>query len=269
MILCPIQPYRNYSEERQSSQHKIYIMLDNRMRNFKDRLLQPLVLVMGGVSPNMLTIAAMMFGLAAAGFAAASMFPAAILFWIINRILDGMDGLVARQNDRQSDFGGYLDIVADFVVYAAIPIGLFLGQPSLTLGVSLALLLGSFYVNGASWMYLAAILEKRAQGAGERAELTTVIMPAGLIGGTETLLFFSAFLIWPAALSWLFLVMAALVMVGVCQRLAWAWRNLEPVRTGMAGEHLVAVVNGQHAKAPADYATAVVTPTTLVERKSL
>lgn len=36
----------------------------------------------------------------------------------------GIDGLVARVSGQQTDFGGYLDILCDFVVYAAIPIGL-------------------------------------------------------------------------------------------------------------------------------------------------
>jgi hypothetical protein len=51
-------------------------------------------------------------------------------------------------------------------------------------------------------------------------------MPAGLVGGTETILFYAAFLIWPGALPWLFLTMAGLVLVGVIQRLGWARRHL-------------------------------------------
>ncbi|MBK6433761.1 CDP-alcohol phosphatidyltransferase family protein [Candidatus Amarolinea dominans] len=73
-----------------------------------------------------------------------------------SRILDGLDGMLWRHlTQQQTDFGGYLDIVADFVVYAAVPIGLFLGRATTELGVGLALLLGSFYINAASWMYLS------------------------------------------------------------------------------------------------------------------
>jgi len=36
--------------------------------------------------------------------------------WILNRILDGFDGLVARERNQQSDFGGYLDLVLDVAV---------------------------------------------------------------------------------------------------------------------------------------------------------
>lgn len=202
-------------------------MLDDRMRVYKDQILGPLAALFGRVSPNVITLAAMLVGLAAAGFAAQRLFVLALILWLASRILDGMDGIVARSHGRQSDFGGYLDILADFVVYAALPIGLFLGAgPTLALAVSLALMLASFYVNGASWMYLAAILEKRNQGASARGEPTTVTMPSAVIGGTETILFYSACLIWPAALGWLFPLMAALVAIGVLQRVVWAYRNL-------------------------------------------
>ena len=201
-------------------------MLDHTLRGYKDRLLRPLVVPLDRVSPNVVTLLAMVVGLAAAVMAARQMVALGLVLWLASRILDGLDGLLARVHEQQTDFGGYLDIVADFAVYAAVPIGLFLGRATTELGVSLAFLLGSFYVNAASWMYLSAILEKRSAGASARGELTTVTMPAGLVGGTETILFYAVFLIWPGALPWLFLAMAGLVLLGVVQRLWWAQRHL-------------------------------------------
>ncbi len=119
-----------------------------------------------------------------------------------------------------------LDILLDFVVYAALPIALYWSNQSSANALALALLLASFYVNAASWMYLSAVLEKRAVGAAARGELTTVTMPDGLIGGTETILFFCLFLLFPTQLFWLFLIMAAAVMAGVLIRLRWAHRTL-------------------------------------------
>ena len=57
-----------------------------------------------------------------------------------------------------------------------------------------SLLVASFYVNAASWMYLAALLEQRNDGAAARGETTAVTMPPGLIGGAETVAFYAAFL---------------------------------------------------------------------------
>jgi hypothetical protein len=81
-------------------------------------------------------------------------------------------------------------------------------------------------VNAASWMYLAAILERRGAGAAARGELTTITMPRGLVGGTETVVFYALFLALPRTLVPLFILMTALVLVTVMQRLVWAVRRL-------------------------------------------
>jgi phosphatidylglycerophosphate synthase len=164
-------------------------VLDHTLRVYKDDLLRPIAGQMGRISPNAITLLALVVGLAAAGAAALQWYWVALGLWLLNRVFDGLDGMVARAHARQSDFGGYLDIVLDFVVYAAVPIGLYLGNQSGANALALILLLSSFYVNAASWIYLSAILEKRAAGAGARGELTTVTMPNGLVGGAETILF--------------------------------------------------------------------------------
>lgn len=211
-------------------------MLDHALRVYKDALLRPLAGHLGRVSPNSITVLAMGVGLASAGAAAAQWYWLALALWLLNRLLDGLDGAVARAHANHSDFGGYLDIVLDFIVYAAIPIGLYWGNPGGVNAASLILLLSTFYVNAASWIYLSAILEKRAAGASARGELTSVTMPAGLVGGTETILFYSMFLLWPGLLPWLFVTMAGLVAIGIGQRLWWAWRNLSDAQARRAEE---------------------------------
>jgi len=200
-------------------------MFDDWLRRVKDRLLAPVAGALGAhIAPNLISLAALMVGLAAAGLAWQDQRGWALLCWLVNRLLDGLDGTQARVHQTQSDFGGYLDIVLDFVVYAAIPLGLMLAQP--TLFGSGAFLLASFFVNAASWMYLAAILERRQAGASSRGELTTITMPPGLVAGTETVMFYTAMIAWPSARDTLFMVMAALVAVNVIQRLLWAHRHL-------------------------------------------
>ena len=147
-----------------------------------------------------------------------------LAFWLLNRALDGLDGLLARLHGLQDDFGGYLDILFDFVAYAALPIGLVLAAPTLDRYLALAVLLASFYVNTASWMYLAAILEKRRARDPETA--TTIVMPAGLVGGFETIVAYCVFLLFPGSVLRLFYIFSALVFITIIQRLAWAWRAL-------------------------------------------
>jgi hypothetical protein len=75
-------------------------------------------------------------------------------------------------------------------------------------------------------MYLAALFEKRSTGAAAGGELTAVTMPAGLIEGAETVVFFTLFLLFPGAIVPLFSLMAALVLFTAGQRVAWAIRRL-------------------------------------------
>lgn len=198
-------------------------MFDSTLRQAKDRVGTPLALRLGAVSPNAVSVGGFVVGLIAAWQASQGNGVAAVILWLFSRILDGLDGLIARLHGKQSDFGGYLDIVLDFVVYAAVPIGLTLNEPGLDRFIALAVMLSSFYVNAASWMMLAAILEKRG-----RIEdgLTTVTMPPGLIGALETIAAYTAFLLWPEQTVWLFSVFAALVGATIIQRLVWAWRHL-------------------------------------------
>lgn len=202
-------------------------MFDELMRRLKERLFLPVARRVGRrLSPIGVTVAAFLVGLLAAWLAARGAYGWGLLCWALNRVLDGFDGTLARVTGRQTDFGGYLDILLDFAVYAVIPIALALATPSPAVLVALAWLLGSFFVNAASWMYLSAILERRAAGAAQRGELTTVTMPPGLVAGTETVIFLSLFLLFPAWLVPLYATMAALVGLTIVQRLVWAARHL-------------------------------------------
>ena len=199
-------------------------MFDSSLRRFKDRVGTPLAQRMSRVSPMFISMLALVVGLLATYAAYKGQYIWAFAFWILNRILDGLDGLIARLHQRQSDFGGYVDILTDFAIYAALPIGLVVGSPSSESYLALIFLLATFYVNTASWMYLAAILEKRAAHAPDTQ--TTIVMPAGLIGGFETIVAYGIFLLFPAYITILFSIFAALVFVTIIQRFVWARRNV-------------------------------------------
>lgn len=178
------------------------------------------------IHPNVITICAVVAGLVTAVLAARGAWMGALAGWLINRALDGLDGSVARAGGRSSDFGGYLDLVLDFVVYAAIPVALVIHDPTPAVWRAGLLLLAAFYVNSASWMVLSAILERRRHGAEANGTRTTVVMPRGIVAGAETVLFYALFFVWPRALPQLFSFMSALVGGNVLVRLWWARRHL-------------------------------------------
>jgi CDP-alcohol phosphatidyltransferase len=81
-----------------------------------------------GLSANALTIMGLIVGLAAAVAISRRAYALAVALIIVNRILDGLDGAVARVRGP-SDFGGYLDSLCDFAFYVAVPLGFALATP--------------------------------------------------------------------------------------------------------------------------------------------
>ncbi len=202
-------------------------MIDKVLRIPKEIALKPVALrLLRPIHPTTITLAACGIGILAALAAWQQMYALGLGLWLLNRLLDGLDGTVARLQNKQSDIGGYLDIVLDTVVYAIVPLALAIGINTPAVYMSVAALLGSFYINSASWMYLAALQEKHRHGAIARGEKTSITMPGGLVEGTETIVFFSLFFLLPNALVALYGLMAVLVLVTAMQRLVWAARHL-------------------------------------------
>jgi phosphatidylglycerophosphate synthase len=195
-------------------------MFDSKFRSAKDGWLSAVAYALRRVPPLAITGVGLVVGLGAAWYAARGGYWAALwLFWL-GRILDGLDGAVARAAGTQSARGGYFDLMADFVVYAAIPIAIWWGLRAEQSALALTVMLAIFYVNAASWMLLSALIEK-----GDA--LTSLAMPTGLIEGFETIVFYSLFLLFPAWVSELFWVFSALVAISALQRMVWAWRKLK------------------------------------------
>ena len=208
-------------------------MFDQFFRGLKDRLLEPVARALGPhLPPSAITWVAFAVGLMCAVVVLAGDLRVALGLWLLNRLLDGLDGTHARVHARLSHFGAYLDIVLDFVVYAAIPIAFVVAGRQYELALAGAFLLASFYINAASWMYLSALLEARGQGAAAHGETTSATMPPGIVAGTETVVFYTLFFLMPSRQAMLFTSMALLVLVNVALRLHWANRRLrqEPPR---------------------------------------
>ena len=114
-----------------------------------------------------------------------------LLFWAINRSLDCLDGAVARHRNQQSDLGGFLDLLGDFIVYALIPIAIAFGAGRAGChGIFadyrvVALLEASFYLNNFVLFYIAALVEKsNAQGLQkQKEEVTSLAMRPALVEG--------------------------------------------------------------------------------------
>lgn len=202
-------------------------MFDPVLRPVKDALLTPLARRAMALPPMWFTAAGLAAGLTAAWCGYRGFWAPGLGLWAACRVFDGLDGLVARLRGDATDIGGFLDLLADFTVYATIPLGLALNPAApADLPAAVAVLLGTFYVNTAAWMIPSAILERRGLGARVRGEPTTITIPEGLVSGGETVLFFGLFFLLPDLQLPLVWTMAALTAVTVLQRAVWAIRTL-------------------------------------------
>ncbi len=206
-------------------------VFDDRLRPTKQRLLAPLVDLVAVLPPLGLTAAGLALGLASAFAAADSRWLLAGVLFSANRLVDGLDGDVARARSEVTDHGGYADIVVDTIVYAAIPLGAAAGSDIDHIWPIAGLLLASFYVNTTTWTYLAALIEKRGRAANDddrpaAASATSVVMPSGLVEGAETIVFFLFMLAFPGWLDWTMGIMAAAVALGAGLRFVSGHRSL-------------------------------------------
>ena len=91
-------------------------MFDAALRPYVDRVTDPVGrwCVARGISASMVTVIGFAFGLAAVLAIAMGMMLVAFVLILLNRFCDGLDGAVARAS-APTDFGGFLDIVFDFI----------------------------------------------------------------------------------------------------------------------------------------------------------
>lgn len=196
-------------------------MLDARLRPLIDPVLNRLGrgLAARGVSADAVTLAGLVLGLGAAAAIASGHPLIGLALVLASRLADGLDGAVARAT-RLSDLGGYLDIVADFLFYAAVPLGFAIADPGAN-ALACAALVSAFYVNGASFLGFAILAAKRGLSTEARGKKSWY-HSGGLLEGTETILFFVAFCLFPDAFAPLAWIFAALCLVTASGRVSLA-----------------------------------------------
>lgn len=205
-------------------------MLDAAMRKFVDPPMNRLgsVVARTGVTANALTLAGLVIGFFAAVAIASSAFGLALLALLINRLLDGLDGAVARAERGTSAptaYGGYLDIVADFLLWAMLPIGFAIVDPSNALAATI--LLASFIASGTTFLAHAILAAKTGQETAARGKKSFFHL-GGLTEGTETIIFFVLVLLWPGQFSTLAYIFAALTTLTALGRVRETRRAFGP-----------------------------------------
>lgn len=198
-------------------------MLDASMRRIIDPPLDRVGrhLAATGISANAVTIVGFAIGLLAIPLLAAQWYGPALAAILLNRLADGLDGAVARHT-RLTDFGGYLDIVCDFIVYAGVAFGFALARPENA--VPAAFLILSFVGTGTTFLAFAVLAAKRGLSSEARGRKSLYYL-GGLTEGTETIAFFTAFCLFPSAFPALAYIFGALCWLTTAARIAAARRS--------------------------------------------
>ena len=158
------------------------------------------------VPPIAVTLGGLGTGLGACAAVALEQWWIGLGLFVLNRYLDGVDGVLARRHGA-SDAGGFVDFVADLIFYAAFVIAVAVAVPDARLAC--AVLLGAFYLNASVWLTLSSLLEQRQA---ERADERSLRFVPGLVEGAETILVFGAFCVFhdhAEVIAWTFAAMLA------------------------------------------------------------
>ena len=198
-------------------------MLDATMRRLIDPPLNAAAAAINTkISANQITIGGFLLGLVACYAVTQGLFITALIFLLLNRLADGLDGAVARQT-APSDLGAYLDIVADFLLWALLPLAFLLHDRENA--VAAAILLSSFAMSMTVFLAFAIQAEKRALTSEAQGKKGMYYL-AGLAEGTETIGFFTFTLLYPAAFVPAALLFAAFVYLSVIGRLMVSVQSL-------------------------------------------
>jgi phosphatidylglycerophosphate synthase len=173
-----------------------------------------------GVSAGAVTATGLALGIAACVAAALAVWPLALVLWMANRAADGLDGPLARQS-APSDLGGFLDFIADFVVYGGFVVGAAIALPDARL--AFCALLAAYLLNNVALLTFASLTEKRRVAYGDERSLR---FTPGLTESTETFIAYALVCLLPGAAEWIAWVFTAMVLFTVGQRVMMARRTL-------------------------------------------
>lgn len=198
-------------------------MIDDPFRSKLPRFVGPLLrlYLSLGLTPNMITFFGLILSLVSAYLVAKFMFIPALAIWWLGRLLDGTDGIYARQTNQSSSFGAHLDILLDMASYAVMVIAFSFAFPELQATWLIILFLYILCITGA--LSLGSLEEKNRIPSKNNRGLR---LASGIAEGGETGIAYSLFLVFPQHIKILSLVWVSILALTVVTRLILAKKEL-------------------------------------------
>jgi phosphatidylglycerophosphate synthase len=204
-------------------------MLDPYIRPLIDPLLEAIGkrLAALGISANQMTLIGFAFGIFAMIMIVFHQYGTAALLIGCNRLADGLDGAIAR-NDRLSDFGGFLDIVCDFIIYSGIVFAFGCANPH---NLFYAALLILSFIGPITTFLAYAIMASKRKKVSERRGKKSFYYLGGICEGTETAVVLILFCLMPQNFNSIAITFSILCWMTTIGRIYSAWIDFaEPAR---------------------------------------
>ena len=201
-------------------------MLDRHLHPRLKPLLNLLVMKLDrpGIAPDGITLVGFAIGVLALPFLALGWYLAALVAIVLNRLLDGLDGALARRRGL-TDAGGFLDIALDFLFYALVPFGFALANPAVN-ALPAAWLLFAFIGTGSSFLAFAAVADKYALSNPGYHHKSFYYL-GGLTEGSETIAVFVLCCLFPQAFFWIAVVFGTLCWFTTLSRVWGGYQTLK------------------------------------------
>lgn len=173
-------------------------MFDKHLIVLTEKALTPIakVLVSKKISANTITIFGFFVGLISVLCISQNMFLSGLLFLLVNRVFDGLDGIVARLTSS-SDNGAFLDITLDFVFYGLFPLGFVISNPDQNSLPGIVLVV-SFFATGSSFLAFSILAERRQLKVKHHTKNKGIYYIESFIEGGETAFFFCVMCLFPS-----------------------------------------------------------------------
>jgi phosphatidylglycerophosphate synthase len=174
-----------------------------------------------GITANHLSFTGFGFGMLAAALIAHGDIMLAIVPLLLNRLMDGLDGAVARLG-TSTDRGAFLDITLDFLFYAAVPLAFAFCDPQRN-ALAAAVLLAAFIGTGVSFLAYAIMAAKRGDKSTDYPSKGFYYL-GGLTEGFETVVCFIAMCMWPQHFMVIAYVYAGMCCLTTLTRIVAGWQ---------------------------------------------
>ena len=173
-------------------------------------------LAAGGLSPDVVTYAALATGVGAGVLFGAGAMAAGLGALAVSGLLDAVDGRIARLGSGATPLGGVLDLTFDRIVESAVLLGIALPRPALH--VPALVLATTWYVNLCVFLAVGA--------ASRRASAKVIDYPPGILERSEGFVFALVVVLVPRAAAGALWLYAALGIATAAQRFAFGRRAL-------------------------------------------